>query len=128
MFVSAYVILLGGLFWNMSLPQSTEETIAAGIYPGNVYDWFWGVSAGIVIAAGAALATKKNYLCLIGNGISLLGVAYSIGILAVGKAKENYLSIWILIGAIVCAVSIAITTVFYFKEAEHIKKHGPILM
>ena len=119
MFVAAYVVLLGGLFWNMSLPQSVE---------GNVYDWIWGVSAGIVIAVGAALATKKNFLCLIGNGIALLGVAYSIVVVIVGKAKESYLSPWILIGAIIGLAGVVISTIFYFKEAEHIKKHGPILM
>ena len=128
MFVAAYVVLLGGLFWNMSLPPSTDETIAAGIYPGNVYDWVWGVSAGIIIAAGAALATKKNFLCLIGNGIALLGVVYSIVVIVVGKTRENYLSPWILIGAIIAVIGVVISTIFYFKEAEHIKKHGPILM
>ncbi len=124
MFVGAYVILLGGLFWNMSLPDPTPE----GYYAGNVYDWFWGVSAAIVIAIGAALSLKKNFLCPIGCGITLLGVGYSLAIVFVGSAKEAYFSYWILIGAILAIASIVITVIFYIKEADHIKKHGPILM
>lgn len=124
MFVGAYVVLLGGLFWNMSLPNPTP----AGAHAGNVYDWFWGVSAGVVIACGAALALRRDFLCLIGNAITLIGSAYSLAILFIGKAKEAYFSVWILIGAIVSLASIVITVIFYFKELDQIKKHGPILM
>ena len=124
MFVAAYTILLGGLFWNMSLPNPTP----AGAHAGNVYDWFWGVSAGVVIAVGAALAIKRNPLCLLGCGITVVGTIYSVVILAIGSSKEAYFSIWILLGAILAVISVIITVIFYFKEADHIKKHGPILM
>lgn len=124
MFVGAYIVLLGGLFWNMSLPIPTPE----GVHPGNVYDWFWGVSAGIVICTGAALAIKRNKLCLLGCLISLIGVAYSIGILIVGNNVEGYFSPFLLIGAVVTILATIITFIFYFREATHIKKHGQILM
>lgn len=124
MFVAAYIVLLGGLFWNMSLPKE----IPAGAVHGNVYDWFWGLSAGVVMACGAALCIKKNYLCLVGLGVNLIGTIYALVILIVGSSREAYFSPWILIGVIISAISIAITTLFYFKEAKHIKEHGNILL
>lgn len=124
MFVAAYIVLLGGLFWNMSLPKE----IPAGAVRGNVYDWFWGLSAGVVMACGAALCIKRNYLCLVGLGVNLIGTIYALVILIVGSSREAYFSPWILIGVIISAISIAITTLFYFKEAKHIKEHGNILL
>lgn len=118
LFAGAYVVLLGGLFWNMSAP--------AGRY--HVYDWFWGLSAGIIIACGAGLALKKNFLGLVGFGVAALGVVYSIIIIAIGTAKEGYFSIWILIGAIIAALGIAIGTVFHLRDAVRLKKYGPTLM
>ena len=123
MFVAAYIVLLGGLFWNMSVPKLPDGTSNC-----NVYDWFWGVSAGIVIACGAGLALYRNPLCLVGCGVSVLGAAYSIVIFFVGSAEENYQSFWMIIGAILCLIAVVITIIFYFKEADHIKKHGKILM
>ncbi|MGM9873362.1 MAG: hypothetical protein ACI31G_00360 [Bacilli bacterium] len=124
LFVGAYVILLGGLFWNMSIDAMGTE-YSAKIQP---YDWFWGLSAGIVVACGAALALKKNFLCLVGVFISVLGFAYSIGILVVGLVKIGYFSVWILIGAILTIIGAMITTLFYFVERARIEKYGKTLL
>lgn len=124
LFVGAYVILLGGLFWNMSIAAKGSE-YASLTKP---YDWFWGLSAGIVVAIGAALALKKNFLCLIGVLIAVLGFAYSIGIIVFGVMKVDYFSIWILIGAILTFLGAMITTLFYFVEKARIEKYGKTLL
>ena len=117
--VGAYVVVLGGLFWNMTAPE--------GSY--NVYDWFWGLSAGVVIAVGAALAMKKNLIFgLAGAGLALLGVVYSIVIVFVGQAKEGYFSIWILLGAILAAIGGALTIFFSIKDHNREKVYGKTLM
>ena len=118
LFAGAYVVLLGGLFWNMSAP--------AGKY--NVYDWFWGLSAGIVIACGAGLALKKNVIGLVGFGLAVVGIVYSIIILVVGSAKESYFSVWILIGAILSIFGVIIGVLFHLRDAVRLKKYGPTLM
>lgn len=118
LFAGAYVVLLGGLFWNMSAP--------AGKY--NVYDWFWGLSAGIVIACGAGLALKKNVIGLAGFGLAIVGIVYSIIILAIGSAKESYFSVWILIGAILSTFGVIIGVLFHLRDAARLKKYGPTLM
>jgi hypothetical protein len=118
LFAGAYVVLLGGLFWNMSAP--------AGKY--NVYDWFWGLSAGIVIACGAGLALKKNVIGLAGFGLAVAGIVYSIIILAIGSAKESYFSVWILIGAILSTFGVIIGVLFHLRDAARLKKYGPTLM
>lgn len=118
LFAGAYVVLLGGLFWNMSAP--------AGRY--NVYDWFWGLSAGVVIACGAGLALRKDFLGLVGFGLAVLGIIYSIVIIAVGTAKESYFSVWLLIGAIVAAIGVVVGVIFHIRDAVRFKKYGPTLM
>ena len=118
LFAGAYVVLLGGLFWNMSAP--------AGKY--NVYDWFWGLSAGIVIACGAGLALKKNVIGLAGFGLAIVGIVYSIIILAIGSAKESYFSVWILVGAILSTFGVIIGVLFHLRDAARLKKYGPTLM
>lgn len=124
LFVGAYVVLLGGLFWNMSISSMGIE-VAEKVKP---YDWFWGLSAGVIIACGAALALKKNFLCLIGVLISVIGFAYAIGILVFGVTKFNYFSVWILIGAILSILGSIITTLFYFVEKARIEKYGKTLL
>lgn len=124
LFVGAYIILLGGLFWNMSLPKPTPD----GAFAGNVYDWVWGITCGIIVAGGAALCIKKNWLCLLGLGVCAIGLVCSILVTIIGASREAYTSVWIIIGSILVALGIVVTTVFYFKEAAHIKKHGAILM
>ena len=124
LFVGAYVVLLGGLFWNMSI-SSMGIDVAEKVKP---YDWFWGLSAGVIIACGAALALKKNFLCLIGVLISVIGFAYAIGILVFGVTKFNYFSIWILIGAILSILGSIVTTLFYFVEKARIEKYGKTLL
>lgn len=124
LFVGAYVVLLGGLFWNMSISSMGIE-VAEKVKP---YDWFWGLSAGVIIACGAALALKKNFLCLIGVLISVIGFAYAIGILVFGVTKFNYFSIWILIGAILSILGSIVTTLFYFVEKARIEKYGKTLL
>ena len=124
LFVGAYVVLLGGLFWNMSI-SSMGIDVAEKVKP---YDWFWGLSAGVIIACGAALALKKNFLCLIGVLISVIGFAYAIGILVFGVTKFNYFSIWILIGAILSILGSSVTTLFYFVEKARIEKYGKTLL
>ncbi len=117
--VGAYVVVLGGLFWNMSAPE--------GSY--NVYDWFWGLSAGVVIAVGAALAMKKNLIFgLSGAVVALLGVVYSIVVVFVGKSKEGYFSIWILIGAILALLGGIMTIFFAIKDHNREKVYGKTLM
>lgn len=118
LFAGAYVVLLGGLFWNMSAPKNSY----------NVYDWFWGLSAGVVIACGAALALKKNFLGYIGFGVAVLGIIYSIIIVSIGAAKEGYFSYWILIGAVAAAVGVIIGVIFHIRDAVRLKKYGPTLM
>lgn len=124
LFVGAYVVLLGGLFWNMSISSMGIE-VAEKVKP---YDWFWGLSAGVIIACGAALALKKNFLCLIGVLISVIGFAYAIGILVFGVTKFNYFSVWILIGAILSILGSIVTTLFYFVEKARIEKYGKTLL
>lgn len=124
LFVGAYVVLLGGLFWNMSISSMGIE-VAEKVKP---YDWFWGLSAGVIIACGAALALKKNFLCLIGVLISVIGFAYAIGILVFGVIKFNYFSVWILIGAILSILGSIVTTLFYFVEKARIEKYGKTLL
>lgn len=117
--VGAYVVVLGGLFWNMSAPENSY----------NVYDWFWGLSAGVVIAVGAALAMKKNLIFgLAGSGVAILGVVYSIVIVFVGKANEGYFSIWILLGAIISAIGAALAILFSFKDHKREQVYGKTLM
>lgn len=124
LFAGAYVVLLGGLFWNMSAPSNPP----AGYHHYNVYDWFWGLSAGIVIACGAGLALKKNFIGLIGFGVAAAGVAYSIGVVFIGLAKEAYFSYWILIGAIIAALGVVIGIIFHLRDAARLRKYGPTLM
>ena len=125
LFAGAYIVLLGGLFWNMSAPATPPD----GYMHYNVYDWFWGLSAGIVIAIGAALAIKKDLLFgSLGFGIAAAGVAYSIVIVIIGRAKEAYFSYWILIGAIVAAAGVVIGLIFHLRDVARLKKYGPTLM
>ena len=125
LFAGAYVVLLGGLFWNMTAPGTAPE----GYHHYNVYDWFWGLSAGIVIAGGAAIAIKKQLLFgLLGFGLAALGVGYSIGIVIFGKLKEAYFSYWILIGAIIAAVGVVIGVIYHLRDAARLRKYGPTLM
>lgn len=125
LFAGAYVVLLGGLFWNMSAPATAPE----GYHHYNVYDWFWGMSAGVVIAGGAALAIKKDlWLGMGGFILAALGVAYSIGIVIFGRAKEAYFSYWILIGAIVAAAGVVIGIIYHLRDYARFKKYGPTLM
>ena len=125
LFAGAYIVLLGGLFWNMTAPGTAPE----GYHHYNVYDWFWGLSAGIVIAGGAAIAMKKQLLLgLLGFGLSALGVAYSIGIIIFGKLKEAYFSYWILIGAAVALAGVIIGVIYHLRDVARFKKYGPTLM
>ena len=118
--VGAYVVVLGGLFWNMSAPEGSF----------NVYDWFWGLSAGVVIAVGSALIMKKNLIFdLAGSVVALLGVVYSmIVVFYIGKAKEGYFSMWIFIGAILALVGIILAVFFSIKDHNREKVYGKTLM
>jgi hypothetical protein len=116
MFVGAYVVLLGGLFWNMSTKVH------------NTYDWFWGLSAGVVIACGAALAIKKNFLAYIGFGIVLVGIAYTIYAIISGFMKSGHLSVWMIVGASVALLGLIFGVVFHIFDAIRIKKYGPTLL
>lgn len=116
MFVGAYVILLGGLFWNMS----------AKIH--NDYDWFWGLSAGVAVACGAALALRKDILAYPGFALVAAGVAYSIVIVIVGKLQENYFSVWMVVGAAISVVGLVLGIIFHIRDAVRTKKYGPTLL
>ena len=108
---------------------TAPATAPDGYHHYNVYDWFWGLSAGIVIACGAALAIKKDLLLgLLGFILAALGSAYSIGIVIFGKMKEAYFSYWILIGAIVAIVGIVIGIIYHLRDHARLKKYGPTLM
>jgi hypothetical protein len=118
MFVGAYVVLLGGLFWNMSTKTDVHK----------IYDWFWGLSAGVVIACGAALAIKKDVFAYFGFALVGIGIAYSIGVLVYGVLNENYFSVWILIGAILSLIGLVFGVIFHIKEAIRFRKYGPTLL
>ena len=119
LFAGAYVVLLGGLFWNMSTSADVHK----------VYDWFWGLSAGVVIACGAGLAIKKNILGIVGIIVALAGVVYSLFVLIyIGLVKESYFSYWILIGAAVAAAGAVIALIYHIRDAVRLKKYGPTLI
>lgn len=119
LFVGAYVVLLGGLFWNMSAPEGNYKD----------YDWVWGVLGGIIIAGGAALTIKKNLLAYLGMALDVGGVLFSILIVFLkGVAVEKYFSPWIFVGAIVAAIGTVIAVVFHISEANREKKYGKTLM
>lgn len=125
MFVGAYVVVLGGLFWNMSAPSEAVEPYVKY----NVFDWFWGLSAGVVIAIGAALAAKKKLVPgLIGNGIAVLGIVYSFIVVFIGNAKENYFSVWIFVGAIIALIGVGFSTFFHIEDVYREKKYGKTLL
>lgn len=119
LFVGAYVVLLGGLFWNMSAPEGNCKD----------YDWVWGVLGGIIIASGAALSIKKNLLAYLGFGLDIGGVVFSILIVFLkGVAVEKYFSPWMFIGSIVAALGTTVAIIFHISDAERVKKYGPTLM
>lgn len=122
LFVGAYTILLGGLFFLMAFYGDS--------HPVKPDDWEWieGVGAAIVICIGAVLACKKYAAGYVGIGIAAAGAVLTAVVMVYGIVKFNFLSPLFAIGEGLTIAGIVVTLIFHIINTAKAKKYGESLL
>ena len=122
MFIGAYLMLLGGLFFLMhfygaGFPEKPKD-----------YEWVWGVLTALVMIGGSVLACKKYFLGLLGFIVDLIGIGLSVWVMVYSINDWNYLSPFFLIGIILSTLGCVIGVIFHIINTQKARKYGESLL